>query len=257
MILQGRGISEGKVEGKAIKVERRVSFLGDIDPKSGKVFDEKEISNSIFIFPGGKGSTVGSYVLYQLKKNGKAPLGMMNRKSETIVASGAIISDIPLVDKIDLDLLEEGDEVRLDGEEGKIELKEVDVQPVITAFLEKNGSILLLKRSERVGTYQGRWAGVSGYVERDDPLKQAKLEIKEETGLDGKLISRGDIVRVREEGKKKIWEVIPFLFKVKEEPELNWENKKYRWVTPEEIKKMNTVPKLWDAYLSTRDKNES
>lgn len=257
MILQGRGISRGEVEGNVVKVKERVSFLGDVDPKSGQVFEEKNLSDAIFVFPGGKGSTVGSYVLYQLKKNGKAPLGMVNRNSETIVASGAIISDIPLVDKIDLDLLEEGDEVRLDGKKGEVELHDVDIQPVVTAFLKKNDSVLLLKRSEEVGTYRGRWAGVSGYLENRDPLKQAKIEIKEETKLDAVLISKGETVKVREEGEKRIWEINPFLFEVKGEPELNWENKEYIWVDPKNIQNMNTVPRLWDAYVSLRDKDEN
>ncbi len=256
MILEGRGISRGKVEGEVVKVDKRVSFLGDVDRESGKVFGRKKISDSIFLFPGGKGSTVGSYVVYQLKKNGKAPKGMVNKNSETIVASGAIISDIPLVDKIDFDLVEEGDEVKLDGEDGKVELKDVDVQPVVTAFLEKNGSVLLLKRSEEVGSYPNRWAGVSGYLEKEDALEQAKIEIEEETGLDAKLLSKGGKVRARYTGEKMIWEVNPFLFEVKEEPKLNWENREYRWVDPEEIKEMKRVPKLWEAYLSARDNYE-
>ena len=36
---------------------------------------------------------------------------------------------------------------------------------VVTCFLESEGEILILYRSEQVGSYQGRWAGVSGYVE--------------------------------------------------------------------------------------------
>jgi len=255
LILSGRGISSGKAEGTVVKVDEPISFLGDVDPNTGKVFGGKSIKDSIFVFPGGKGSTVGSYVLYQLKKNKTAPIGMINKKSETIVASGAIISEIPLVDKIDLDLIEEEDEVHIDGEEGIVEIKEVEKVEVVTAFLKMNDSILLLKRSDEVKTFKGRWAGVSGYLEKEDPVVQAKIEIKEETKLNGKLLSEGKIVRTRE--GKKIWNVHPFLFEVDGEPELNWENDKYEWVQPNNIKDMRTVPKLWEAYISARCSNEN
>jgi len=254
LILSGRCISRGKTEGTVIKIEEQVSFLGDVDPTSGNVFGEKNIKDSIFVFPGGKGSTVGSYVIYQLKKNKTAPKGMINKKTETIVASGAIISEIPLVDEIDIDLINEGDEVSIEGEEGIVEIKNVRQVDVVTAFLKKDDSILLLKRSDKVKTYKGRWAGVSGYLEKDNPVDQAKVEIKEETKLDGKFLSEGEIVRTREE--KKIWNVHPFLFEVEGEPELNWENEKYKWVRPDKIKDMKTVPKLFEAYTSARCSDE-
>ncbi len=255
MILSGRGISRGKAEGTVVKVEEPVSFLGDVDPESGKVFDGKKITDSIFVFPGGKGSTVGSYVIYQLKKNKTAPKGMINEKTETIVASGAIISEIPLVDNIDIDLFEEDDEVRIEGKKGIVELMDVEQVDVVTAFLKKDDSILLLKRSDEVKTYKGRWAGVSGYLDMDNPLEQAKTEIEEETKLDGKLLSKGEIVRTRE--GRKIWNVHPFLFEVDGEPELDWESEEYKWVRPDKIKKMKTVPKLWKAYISARCSDES
>jgi len=255
VILSGRGISSGKAEGSVVKVDEPVSFLGDVDPNTGKVFSGKNINDSIFVFPGGKGSTVGSYVIYQLKKNETAPIGMVNKKSETIVASGAIISEIPLVDKIDLDLIEEEDEVHIDGEKGIVEIKGVNKVEVVTAFLKKDDAILLLKRSDEVRTFEGRWSGVSGYLERDDPAAQAKIEIKEETKLDGKLLSGGETVRTRD--GKNVWNVHPFLYEVDGEPELNWENEEYRWVKPNKIKDMKTVPKLWEAYISARCSNEN
>jgi len=246
MILEGRGISKGYVEGEVVKVENPVSFLGDVDPNTGVVFNRKSIKDSIFVFPGGRGSTVGSYVIYQLKKNGTAPKGMINTRSETIVATGAIISDIPLVDKIQIDLLKDGDKVEVDGEEGKINLKNVHRQPVVTSFLMNKGKVLLLKRGKNVGSYRGKWSAVSGYVETESLMDQALIEIEQETGLNTDFVRKGDIVRVRY--KNKIWDVNPFLFNVKGDVDLNWENVEYKWVYPEEIKEMDTVPKLWEAY---------
>ena len=63
------------------------------------------------MFPQGKGSTVGSYTLYRLKKNGAAPAAMINKETETIVAVGAIISEIPFVDKVDVSKIKTGNKV--------------------------------------------------------------------------------------------------------------------------------------------------
>ena len=63
----------------------------------------------------GKGSTVGSYTLYRMKKNGTAPAGMINKECETVVAVGAIISEIPCVDKIDISKIKTGDKVRIEN----------------------------------------------------------------------------------------------------------------------------------------------
>lgn len=250
MKLKGRDISGGKAEGKVVKVEERVSFLGDADPKTGMVLGKKNISDSIFVFPGGKGSTVGSYVIYQLKKNGTAPKAMINEHTETIVATGAIISDIPLVDKVQLDLLEDGDEVVVDAGIGEVELVDIKAVDVVTSFLVKDGKVLLVKRGEDVGSFRGRWSAISGYLEEKDPFDQAMKEIREETRLEADMISKGDPVLAR--GGGKVWKVHPFIFKTEGEPSLDWENVEYRWVEPKKIHGMRTVPKLWEAYESAR-----
>ena len=128
MILSGRKISKGVAEGEVLKSTSSISFLGGIDPKTGVIMDKnsnacgKSIKDKIFVFPMGKGSTVGSYVIYQLKKNGAAPLAIINKEAETIVSVGAIISDIPMVDKVEIDSLEEGKRVKVNGDEGTVEL---------------------------------------------------------------------------------------------------------------------------------------
>ena len=120
--MKGRVIYKGDAEGQAIVVNSTISFLGDVDPKTGVIVNKEieeageTIAKKILIFPGGKGSTVGSYVIYQLKKNNVAPIGMINIETEPIVAVGAIISEIPLVDKLDEDpvkVFKTGDMVRI------------------------------------------------------------------------------------------------------------------------------------------------
>ena len=128
MILTGRKISKGLAEGEVLKSTSPISFLGGVDPKTGVVMDKnsnafgKSVKDKIFVFPMGKGSTVGSYVIYQLKKNGTAPLAIINKEAETIVSVGAIISDIPMIDKIEIETLEEGKKVKVDGDTGTVEL---------------------------------------------------------------------------------------------------------------------------------------
>ena len=97
---------------KTLATKMAISFLGNIDPRTGMVVDPghelygESISGKVLIFPGGKGSTVGSYVIYQLKKRDLAPAAMINLRSEPIVAVGAIISGIPLVDRVPSDILQ-------------------------------------------------------------------------------------------------------------------------------------------------------
>ena len=128
-----------------------------------------------------------------------------------------------------------------------IEQKQVKV---VTSFIKKGEKILIVRRSNRVGSYRGKWSGISGYLE-DEPLNQAIKEIEEETG-----IRKKDLILIREgtplpvfDGEKK-WLVYPFLFRVKEdiEPELDWENVEYKWIDPEDLDLFDTVPGLKDAY---------
>lgn len=134
MKIKGRSISKGVATGKALITKQTISFLGAVNPITGIIVDKsldvygEEITNCVLIFPGGKGSTVGSYVIYQLKKHGKSPCAMINRRADTIVAVGAIIAEIPVVDSLEIDpiedgLIRDGEEVLVNGTEGYIELR--------------------------------------------------------------------------------------------------------------------------------------
>ena len=134
MRINGRSISKGTATGEAGITQQKISFLGAVDPVTGIIVDKsldiygESITNRVLIFPGGKGSTVGSYVIYQLKQHGKGPAAMVNRSAGTIVAVGAIIAEIPVVDSLEIDpidgdLIKNGDEVQVNGTEGYIELR--------------------------------------------------------------------------------------------------------------------------------------
>jgi len=127
MELKGRTISKGIAEGEALTTTQPISFYGGVDPNTSEIIEKghelqgKKVKDKILVFPNGKGSTVGSYTLYRMKKNGTAPAGIINKECETVVAVGAIISEIPCVDEIDISKIKTGDTVRL--ENGVITIK--------------------------------------------------------------------------------------------------------------------------------------
>ena len=126
--MKGRIISPGKTEGVAIVSPEPIGFYGGIDIKTGIVIEKghplegKSVTGKILVFPSGKGSTVGSYVIYGLKKNGVAPLGIINKETETIVATGVILAGIPCVDQIDIDKIKNGNTVLLDADSGEVKI---------------------------------------------------------------------------------------------------------------------------------------
>ena len=130
MILRGRRVMGGVAEGEALVSVEPVSFYGGVDPETGCVTEPghcccgENISGKVFVFPTGKGSTVGSYVIYRMKKLGTAPAAIVNVETEAIIATGCVISDIPLVDKLDGDPLKAmrtGMRVRVKADEGIVE----------------------------------------------------------------------------------------------------------------------------------------
>ncbi|MCZ2855805.1 MAG: DUF126 domain-containing protein [Candidatus Bathyarchaeota archaeon] len=122
MELKGRIIFKGVAEGEALTTSQPISFYGGVDPDTGVIIEKghelegKEVKGKILVFPNGKGSTVGSYTLYRMKKNDTAPVGIINKECETVVAVGVIISDIPCIDKIDISKIETGDIVKLEND---------------------------------------------------------------------------------------------------------------------------------------------
>ena len=119
MSWQGRVIFEGNITGKALVSSQPSSFFGGVDPDTGVVVEKghplegKCISGMVLVFPTGKGSTVGSYSLYRLKKNGKAPRAVINAQYETIIAVGCIIAEIPCVDSIPIGEIPDGAQLHI------------------------------------------------------------------------------------------------------------------------------------------------
>jgi predicted aconitase with swiveling domain len=124
--LAGRKVAKGKASGEAVVSSDGISFYGGVDPETGKVVEKghplegQSVTGKILVFPTGKGSTVGSYTLYEMKKRGTAPAAIINGEIETIIAVGAIISEIPCVDKIDIDKIKTGDRIEVDADNARV-----------------------------------------------------------------------------------------------------------------------------------------
>ena len=124
--MKGRVVKQGQAKAEALVSSEPIGFFGYVDPNTGVVIEKghvlegKSIAGKVLVFPTGKGSTVGSYTLYRLKKNNKAPCAIINKESEPIVAVGAIISDIPMVDKIDISKIKTGDLVEVNNDEVRV-----------------------------------------------------------------------------------------------------------------------------------------
>jgi len=120
--LSARVIKSGTAEGLALVSTQPIGFLGGVDPETGLVVEPGHplqglsVAGRVLVFPTGKGSTVGSYVLYRMARAGTAPAAIVNAESEAIVAVGAIIAGIPMVDKVDITKIHTGDRIRLDGD---------------------------------------------------------------------------------------------------------------------------------------------
>ena len=131
-------------------------------------------------------------------------------------------------------------------------MKPLEEIPVVTCFLRNRGDVLLLRRSEKVGSYRGKWGGVAGYAE-GPPEEAALREIAEETGLVAsvELVRRGEPFPVEDLSLHRRWIVHPFLFDCgSRDFKLDRESTEAEWVSPTEILRRDTVPELWTSYLS-------
>jgi predicted aconitase with swiveling domain len=121
MELTGRIVKSGTAEGLALVSAEPIGFLGGVDPATGLVVEPGHrlcgqcVTGRVLVFPTGKGSTVGSYTLYRMARCGTAPAAIVNAESEAIVAVGAIIGGIPMVDQVDISRIHTGDRVYVEG----------------------------------------------------------------------------------------------------------------------------------------------
>lgn len=125
--LRGRGLVKGIVEGEALVSRQPISFLGGVDPATGIIMERGHelegciVTDKVLVFPHSKGSTVSSYVLFSMARRGTKPLGIVNTVSDPIVATGCVLGNIPLLDKLEIDptkAIVTGDYLILNATEG-------------------------------------------------------------------------------------------------------------------------------------------
>jgi predicted aconitase with swiveling domain len=128
VILKGRGISRGIGSGDLLVSPEPISFLSGVDPETGTVVEHghplegQSLAGRVLAFPYGKGSTVGSYVIYALKQNNLAPAAIINTEAEPIIAVGAIMAGIPMVDRLppEFSRLPPGTRLTVNGDTGEV-----------------------------------------------------------------------------------------------------------------------------------------
>jgi predicted aconitase with swiveling domain len=113
--------------GEALVSREPIGFLGGVDPDTGVVIEPEHpleghsVAGRVLVFPTGKGSTVGSYTLYRLARNGLAPAAIVNAEADPVIAVGAVIAGIPMVDQVDVSQIETGDRIRLHDADLQVE----------------------------------------------------------------------------------------------------------------------------------------
>lgn len=131
MILKGKTVNDGKAEGEAIVSRMPFSFLGDLEVVSGKVMvkghdlEGQSLKGKIFVFPIGKGSTVGPLVAYRAKLQGSMPVGMICTEAEPVTAMVAIMNDIPMLHRLGrnpVEVINTGDYIKMDATAGTVEV---------------------------------------------------------------------------------------------------------------------------------------
>jgi predicted aconitase with swiveling domain len=135
MKLKGRVAFRGKAEGEAIVTRTPFSFLGELEPATGKILSTthehygKSLKNKVFVCPTGKGSSVGPGIAYMAKKMGTLPAAMIVRELEPVLAAAIIFAEIPAIDNLEQDPVETictGDHVIVDAENGTVEIIKKD-----------------------------------------------------------------------------------------------------------------------------------
>jgi len=138
--------------------------------------------------------------------------------------------------------------------DGRIDYSNSDTAPVITVFIVYNDEILLLKRSEDVRTYKGKWNTIAGYLDELKPVYNKILEeLREEVGLtEDNILSYhlGESFTFTDKSIGKTWIVHPACVILKEKPviKLDWEHTEYRWIKPMDLDKFDTVPNIRESF---------
>src|SRR4030042_3632211 len=129
MIVKGRKIFEGKIEGEVMVQKENFSFFGDVNRETGVINvgtnAGKSFKDKIFVFPKGKGSTLAPYVAINCVENGVAPKALLCQLADGVIALVGIMARIPTIDSFEkniMELIQTGDYVKVDADNGTVEI---------------------------------------------------------------------------------------------------------------------------------------
>jgi predicted aconitase with swiveling domain len=131
MEIRAHMVSAGKAEGNAVVYDGPFSFMGDLDPNTGKVpaprhkLEGTSLANKVFVFTTGKGSSGGDSIAWMAKQKGNAPSAIICMESEPVLSGAVIAAKIPTVDQPEvniLKLIQTGDYIKVDATRGVIEI---------------------------------------------------------------------------------------------------------------------------------------
>ena len=132
IVLRGRKVVDGVAEGRALVAKKPMSFLGGLNVESGLVTEKRHelegecVTGRVLVYPTGKGSTGGSWRIYEMAERGTAPAAIINEHADSVTAIGAIMGEIPMVHRLEQDpvkIIETGDWVRVEGGAGLVKIK--------------------------------------------------------------------------------------------------------------------------------------
>ena len=133
MEIKAHMVCAGKAEGEAVVYNGPFSFLGDLNPATGKVpvprheLEGISLVGKVFVFTTGKGSSGGDFAAWAAKENNNAPAAIICLESEPVLTGAVLVTQIPAVDhpeKNVLELIKTGDYVKVDATAGIIEIVE-------------------------------------------------------------------------------------------------------------------------------------
>ena len=101
--IAARGLVDGSAEGPALVSAEAISFLGDVDIRSGEIVGElasvkgRRLGGTVLLMPYSRGSAGAWRFLFQLFKHGTAPVAIVcGTLPDPSVVQGAILAGIPV-----------------------------------------------------------------------------------------------------------------------------------------------------------------
>lgn len=244
--LKGEPLGGGRVRGYiSIAGAENIPLVAGADGMMRPAAGGDHLAGSVFVFAGSPSPE--SLLTLPGSSSGLADCAAIVEHCSLPMARRIAELGMSAVSGIARDYFRPGDTVVVSGSEGSVEMNNVCAREVVSCLVQSGGKTLILKRSEAVGSWQGKWAAVSGYIEEGEtPAETAFKEIREELSVENAtMLRKGQPIVTRKEGI--VWISHPFLFELKRNSSdirIDWEHTDFRWITLSELPSFDTVPGL-------------